>query len=92
MQTPGEDEKSWQEEENRERLNNKDASQFWALAARGNFLALDRPDIPYAVKEICRGMSNPTRGDPPSTAEGWALPRRAPPKRNSLQQFVLQMQ
>ena len=34
VQTPGEDEKSWQEEEDCERLNNQDASQYWALAAR----------------------------------------------------------
>ena len=58
------DEKSWQEEEeDRECLNNQDASQYRALAARANNLALDRPDIQYAVKEICREMSNPTRGD-----------------------------
>ena len=31
--------------------------------ARANYLALDRPDIQYAVKEMCREMSNPTRGD-----------------------------
>ena len=28
VQTPGEDEKSWQEEEDRERMNNQDASQY----------------------------------------------------------------
>ena len=49
VQTPGEDEKSWQEEEDRERLNNQDASQNWAPAARANNLALDRPDIEHAV-------------------------------------------
>ena len=55
VQTPGEDEKSWQEEDiNRECFNNQDASQYRALA-RANYLALDRPDIQYAVKEICRG-------------------------------------
>ena len=46
MQTPGEDEKSWQEEEDRECLNNQDASQYRALAARTNYFALDRPDTP----------------------------------------------
>ena len=34
VQTPGEDEKSWQEED-RERLNNQDARKYRALAARG---------------------------------------------------------
>ena len=63
VQTPGEDEKMWQEEEDRECLNNQNASQYWALAARTNNLALGRLDIQYAVKEICREMSNPTRGD-----------------------------
>ena len=38
-------------------------SQYRTLTARANYLALDRPDIQYANKEICRGMSNPTRGD-----------------------------
>ena len=61
--TPGEDEKSLDEEENAQMLSGKEATQFRALAARGNYLALDRPDIQYAVKEICRGMANPTRGD-----------------------------
>ena len=36
VQTPGEDEWSWQEEEDRERLNNQDVSQYRALAARAN--------------------------------------------------------
>ena len=54
MSTPGGNEKSWQEEEDRERLNNQDASQYRALAAGANYLALDRTDVQYAVKEICR--------------------------------------
>ena len=36
------------------------ATQFRSLAARANYLALDRPDIQYAVKELCRTMSRPT--------------------------------
>ena len=63
IQTSEEDEKSWQEEEDRECLNNHDASEYRALAARANYLGLNRPDIQYAVKEICRRMSNSTRGD-----------------------------
>ena len=30
---------------------------------RINYLALDRPDIQYAGKELARGMSNPTVAD-----------------------------
>ena len=33
------------------------------MAARANYLAADRPDIQYAVKEICRRMSRPVAGD-----------------------------
>ena len=32
---------------------------FRAGAARANYLALDRPDIAYAAKELCRRMSEP---------------------------------
>ena len=34
-------------------------TQFRALAARANYLAADRIDIQYAVKEMCRGMASP---------------------------------
>ena len=33
---------------------------FRAVAARGNFLGPDRPEIQYAAKEVCRWMSSPT--------------------------------
>ena len=36
VQTSGEDDKSWQEEEDREHLNNQDASQYRALVATAN--------------------------------------------------------
>jgi hypothetical protein len=39
------------------------ATNFRANAARANFLASDRPDIAFAVKELCRGMSSPTDRD-----------------------------
>ena len=32
------------------------------LAARANYLASDRTDLMYSVKEICRHMANPTVG------------------------------
>ena len=61
--SPGEDAKAWEEEQDQEKLGPEKASEYRGLAARANYLALDRPDIQYAVKEICRGMSSPTVGD-----------------------------
>ena len=39
-----------------------DATRFRGVAARCNYLAMDRPDIQFATKEICREMSSPTTG------------------------------
>ena len=36
---------------------------FRSVVARANFLALDRPDIRYTVKELCRRMSGPRECD-----------------------------
>ena len=60
---PGEDEKKWEREENEEELNKEEATAFRSTAARGNYLGSDRVDIQYAVKEVCRGMAKPTKGD-----------------------------
>ena len=38
------------------------ATKFRSVAARANHLALDRPDLQFAVKELCRSMSRPTEG------------------------------
>ena len=35
------------------------ATEFRGLAARANYLSLDRVDIQYATKEICRDMAVP---------------------------------
>ena len=40
-----------------------EGTRYRGLAARANFLAADRVDIQYAVKEACRRMSRPTRKD-----------------------------
>ena len=40
-------------------LEPKQHQLFRAAAARANYLAADRPDLGFAVKEICRGMSAP---------------------------------
>ena len=40
--------------------NARDTTRYRAIAARANYLAADRPDLMYAVKELCRGMAKPT--------------------------------
>ena len=42
-------------------LNPEEATSYRALAARTNYLALDRPDIAFAAKELCREFASPTR-------------------------------
>ena len=61
--TPGEEEKKWEEHENAEELGPEDARKFRGHAARLNYLAADRSDIAFSVKEVCRGMAKPTKGD-----------------------------
>ena len=51
-----------QANENEQVLDEKQATKFRSAAARCNYLSTDRPDIMYAVKEVCREMSKPTRG------------------------------
>ena len=41
-------------------LDEKMASKFRSIAARANYLAADRTDLMYSVKEICRGITKPT--------------------------------
>ena len=40
-----------------------DDTCYRALVARANFLSADRPDVSYAVKELCRAMSSPAITD-----------------------------
>ena len=63
VSTSGEEEKNWEVEENAQELKEKDVKKFRGLAARLNYLAADRRDIAYAVKEVYRGMARPRRGD-----------------------------
>lgn len=44
-------------------LSAQDAGLFRSLAARANYLAMDRADIAYAAKELCRRMKAPTATD-----------------------------
>ena len=52
-----------------EELNRNEATNFRKIAATANYLSLDRPDIQYATKEICRDMSRPK-------ASSWAKLKR----------------
>ena len=45
------------------KLGNREATQYRGLVARANYLCQDRSDIQFAVKELCRGMSEPTHGN-----------------------------
>ena len=60
--SPGESETREKMEESQEELSPSDATRYRSIAARANYLAVDRPDIMYAVKELCRGMAKPTKG------------------------------
>ena len=61
--TPGEETKKDQEDEDAEELNKNGGKEFRGLAARANYLSAARGDIQHAVKELCRGMAAPTRGE-----------------------------
>ena len=60
---PGGEKRVLGEEAVSKELVGAEATRFRAIAARANYLAADRPDIPYAVKEICRRMAKPVAGD-----------------------------
>ena len=59
--TPGENDTKERMEEYEEELSPSDTTRYRATAARANYLVADRPDLMYAVKELCRGMAKPTR-------------------------------
>ena len=43
-----------------EALMGEDVTKYRSVVARGNFIAQDRPDVRFAVKELCRDMAKPT--------------------------------
>ena len=61
--TPGTKDEGTTQSDNKELLDDKEASCYRALVARCNYLSPDRPDISYAVKELARHMSAPTKGN-----------------------------
>ena len=44
-------------------MSREDARRYRAIAARLNYLAPDRTDIGYALKEAARNMASPMQGD-----------------------------
>ena len=46
-----------------EDLDAEYSTMYRAIVARSNYLSQDRSDIRYAVKELSRSMSKPTKGD-----------------------------
>ena len=42
-------------------LPKEDVAIFRSVAARSNYLGMDRPDIQYGVKDLCASMSRPTQ-------------------------------
>ena len=55
----GEESIAWEDQE----MLPDDQTRYRALAARLNFLAVDRPDLLYAAKECPRRMSKPRNKD-----------------------------
>ena len=60
VSTPGEVDCRSEDEFGSQPLGDQQATKYRALSARANYLAGDRTDIMYAVKEICRHMASPT--------------------------------
>ena len=54
--TPGTDGKEEADVEGDVEFIGEEATNFRAVFARGNYLAMDRPNIQFSVKEICREM------------------------------------
>ena len=44
-----------------EHLTGDEATALRAIAASANYLALDKPDVAFSTKEICRAFAEPTR-------------------------------
>jgi hypothetical protein len=62
LSTPGAKDRAQEEEEESE-LTEEEVCAYRSGAARANYLSLDRPDIAFATKELCRRMAGPTRRD-----------------------------
>ena len=59
VKTPGEGSPTWKLEEEEEALVGSQATRYRMIAARANYLATDRVDIQFSVKECCMGNGAP---------------------------------
>ena len=62
LATAGTDELDYSDSKG-EALNSHYSSIYRSVVAKANYLAADRSDVHFAVKECAKGMSNPTEGD-----------------------------
>ena len=62
LSSPGVDGEAEVDHEEDTDIAGPDGTRFRGVAARCNYLAMDRSDIQYATKEVCREMSKPTTG------------------------------
>lgn len=44
-------------------LERREASRYRGVAARDNYMGLERPDAQHGIKEVCRGMARPNVKD-----------------------------
>ncbi len=58
--TPGAKTREGKSDQADQQLDKPEGRRYRAYAARANYLAQDRPDIAFAVKEACRDMNAPT--------------------------------
>ncbi len=63
LSTPGTQSRDRNPEGEDEVLSDTAAGLYRSFAARANYLALDRPDLGFAAKELCRRMRNPGQAD-----------------------------
>jgi hypothetical protein len=63
LSTPGTQSRDRNPEEEDEALSDTAAGLYRSFAARANYLALDRADLGFAAKELCRRMRNPGQAD-----------------------------
>ncbi len=63
LSAPGTSSKDFESPGEGEDLPARTASLFRSFAARANYLAMDRPDLSQATKELCRRMSAPKAAD-----------------------------
>ena len=62
LSSPGVDDDDKPEAGDEDLLTGADVTLFRGLAARCSYLSMDRADIQFGAKEICREMSKPNRG------------------------------